>query len=589
MKLKADISLLLILLFASLVSAQVTFEAKVSKTQLGVNERLRVDFEMNKDGDNFEPPSFSDFQIIGGPNQSVSQSWMNGKRSFSKTYSYFLAPKQKGNFNINSASIEVDGQIYTTAPIAIKVSEAIELPKDPNDPNYIAENKVHVVGVASNSNPYLNEAITIEYRLYVAPRTGVSNWREVTSPTYDGFWNQIINKSDRNVYKGQFKGEEYRYVILKRVVLYAQKTGDLNLEPLKLEVSIDVPSGRYDFFGNPVTRAVSKTIATDKKTINVKPLPQEGRPDFFTGAVGQFEFDTSLSKTQLDANQSLELIVKVKGKGNLKLFNLPDVNLPNSLEVYEPEHKENVKTYASGMQGVIADTYTIVPQYKGKYPISSINFSYFDPKTESYKTLESGDKSIEVINGPVAEEEKSLSEATNKETATETISAEFADIKIETVLNKSNQQRFFKSKGFWFALILPLLAIPLTLVFRRKREDYLSDVSGKKSRRASRLSRKYLGTAKRNLVDKTAFYIALEKALHNYLKAQLRIETSEMSKDNIEELLVSKKVSSENIKAFLSLLESCEQARYSPIADVTMQQDYIKSSETITEIDKEIN
>lgn len=443
MKLKADISLLIILLFTSLVSAQVTFEAKVSKTQLGVNERLRVDFEMNKDGDNFEPPSFSDFQIIGGPNQSVSQSWMNGKRSFSKTYSYFLAPKQKGNFSINSASIEIDGEIYTTTPIAIKVSEAIELPKDPNDPNYIAKNKVHVVGVASNSNPYLNEAITIEYRLYVAPRTGVSNWREVTSPTYDGFWNQIINKSDRNVYKAQFKGEEYRYVILKRVVLYAQKTGDLKLEPLKLEVSIDVPSGRYDFFGNPVTRAVSKTIVTDKKTINVKPLPQEGKPDFFTGAVGQFEFDTSLSKTQLDANQSLELIVKVKGKGNLKLFNLPDVNLPNSLEVYEPEHKENVKTYASGMQGLITDAYTIVPQYKGKYPISSINFSYFDPKTESYKTLESGDKSIEVINGPVAEEEKSLSEATNKETATETINAEFADIKIETVLNKSNQQRFF--------------------------------------------------------------------------------------------------------------------------------------------------
>ena len=125
-------------------------------------------------------------------------------------------------------------------------------------------------------------------------------------------------------------------------------------------------------------------------------------------------------------------------------------------------------------------------------------------------------------------------------------------------------------------------------MIRRKREDYLSDVIGNKSRTANRLSRKYLGTAKRSLGDKTAFYIALEKALHNYLKAKLRIETSEMSKDNIEELLSSKQVSTENINAFLSLLESCEQARYSPITNVEMQQDFDKSSETITAIDKEI-
>ncbi len=588
MKLKTYISLILVLLMTSIASAQVKFEAKVSKTQLGANERLRVDFEMNKDGDNFVPPDFKNFQIIGGPNQSVSQSWMNGKRSFSKTYSYFLAPKQKGNFRISSASIEIDGEIYKTKAIAIKVSKAVELPKDPNDPNYIAKNKVHVVGVTSNNNPYLNEAVTVEYRLYVAPRTGVSNWREITTPTYDGFWNQVINKNDRNVYKTQFKGEEYRYVILKRAVLYPQKTGDLKLEPLKLEVSIDVPTGRYDFFGNPVTRPISKNIATGTKTINVKPLPEEGKPDFFTGAVGQFKFDTALSKAQLDANQSLELAVKVKGKGNLKLFNLPSVNLPNSLEVYEPEHNEKVKTYVSGMQGFITDTYTIVPQYKGKYPIPSINFSYFDPKTETYKTLESGDMSIDVINGPVAEEEKPVTATTNTINPNDNTNAQFTDIKTETVLNTPQKNRFFKSTGFWSALVLPLLAIPLALVIRRKREDYLSDVIGNKSRTANRLSRKYLGTAKRSLGDKTAFYIALEKALHNYLKAKLRIETSEMSKDNIKELLSSKQVSTENINAFLSLLESCEQARYSPITNVEMQQDFDKSSETITAIDKEI-
>jgi hypothetical protein len=94
MKLKTYISLFLILISTSFVTAQVKFEAKVSKTKLGINERLRVDFEMNTDGDNFSPPSFTDFTVVGGPNQSVSHSWVNGVRSFSKTYSYFLAPKK---------------------------------------------------------------------------------------------------------------------------------------------------------------------------------------------------------------------------------------------------------------------------------------------------------------------------------------------------------------------------------------------------------------------------------------------------------------------------------------------------------------
>ena len=588
MKFSTYIKLFLFLLVTNITNAQVSFEAKASKTRLGSNERLRVDFQMNADGDNFVAPNFSNFQIIGGPNQSVSHSWMNGKRSFSKTYSYFLAPKRQGNFKLTAATIEIEGKIYKTKPITIRVTKAIELPKDPNDPNYLAKDKVHIVAITSKNNPYLNEAVTIEYRLYVAPRTGVSNWREVSSPTYDGFWNQLIKGNNRKVYKAEFRGEEYRYIILKRAVLYPQKTGKLKLEPLSLDVSVDVPSGRYDFFGNPVTRPVTKNITTGTKTIDVKPLPEEGKPDFFTGAVGQFEFDTYLSKAQLDANQSLELAITVKGKGNLKLFNIPSINLPNSLEVYEPEHDEKVKTYTSGMQGKITDKYTVVPQYKGKYPIPSINFSYFDPKTETYKTLESGEMLINVINGPIAEEEKPIVSNTATNSPNGLSNNQFLDIKTETVLNTPNKTQFFNTKGFWSTILLPLIAIPLALVIRRKRDYYLADVIGNKSKKANRLAKKYLSAAKKNLGNETTFYIALEKALHNYLKAKLRIETSEMSKENIQSLLANKHVDNTYINSFIDLLESCEQARYAPVTKVTMEKDYNKASETITAIDKEI-
>ena len=582
------ISLLSIcLLFTSITFAQVKFEAKASKTTLGVNERLRIDFEMNEDGDNFNPPYFDGFTVVGGPNQSVSHSWMNGVRSFNKTYSYFLQPNNLGTYTITQAEIEVEGVVYKTSPIRITVTKAIDIPKDPNDPDYIANNKIHVTANLSKTSPYLNEAITVEYRLYVAPRTGVSNWREVDNPEFNGFWSQNIDTKSREVFKGTYNGEEYRYVILRRSVLYPQKTGDLKIEPLSLDVAIDVPSGQYDFFGRPLSRQVRKTISTGTKTVSVKALPLEGRPDNFTGAVGNFSFKSSTDKTSLDANESLNLTVEVSGNGNLKLFELPSINLPSSLEVYEPEHNENVNTYITGMQGKTNDTYTIVPQFKGKYPIPSIDFSYFDPSTETYKTISSQEIIIDVINGPLATENTIVEENASQKTSKNP--KEFLDIKTSTTFASTEQKPFFKSTGFWNALLLPLLAIPLALIIRRKREDYLADVSGNKSRKANKLSRKYLGAAKRNLGDKVPFYLALEKALHNYLKAKLRIETSEMTKEKIVDLLANKNVSEETIVQFVSILESCEQARYSPITTVTMQQDYDKAAETISAIDKEIN
>jgi len=133
MKFIKHIFILLILLSSSIATAQVKFQTKVSKKTLGQNERLRVDFSMNQDGDNFNPPSFDGFNVV------------NGKRSFEKTYSYFLQPKGKGNFTIKPATIEINGETFKTKPIAIKVTKAIDKPKDPNDPDVIVKDNIHLV------------------------------------------------------------------------------------------------------------------------------------------------------------------------------------------------------------------------------------------------------------------------------------------------------------------------------------------------------------------------------------------------------------------------------------------------------------
>ena len=589
MQLIKHITIVLFILTTSMTFAQVKFDAKVSKNKLGVNERLRIDFQMNQDGDNFNPPDFVGFTVVGGPNQSVSNSWINGKRSYKKTYTYFLAPKKRGNFTISQASITIKDQSYKTTPIKIQVTAAVDIPKDPNDPSYLASQNIHLVAEISKTNPYLNEAITVVYKLYVSPRIQVDNWNEIDTPRFNDFWSQNINTQGQKVQNGKYNGEDYRFLVLRKTVLYPQKTGKLNIEPLTLDISMRVPTKRRDIFGSLLMTRVNKTVSAGNKTINVKSLPEVGKPVDFTGAVGGFSLNVLSSKTELDASESLQVKVNVKGKGNLKLFKLPKISLPSSLEVYEPEHNEDVKTNLSGMQGSISDSYTVVPQYKGKYPIPSISFSYFDLKTESYKRLSSDEIIINVLNGPSNSSSSTENNAINSGNKQAVVlnSDQFAFIKTKTDFLDIKSTHFFKTNTFWSLLLLPFLAIPLAIFVRKKKSNRDADVYGNRIRKADKLARRYLSSAKKSLGKKEAFYIALEKALHNYLKAKLHIETSDLSKDKTNKLLNEKGVEDNVIKEFGSILESCELARYTPIDIVAMQEDYDKAAKTISLIDKQ--
>ncbi|MEH6703362.1 MAG: BatD family protein [Galbibacter orientalis] len=569
---------------------EVQFEANASKKKLGVNERLRVEFSMNKDGDNFVPPSFEGFRVLMGPNQSVSHSWVNGKRSFSKSYSYVLTPLSKGNYTIQQAKVEIEGNTYKTTPIKIEVTEAVNDPNAPPSADDIADDNLHLVAEVSNGSPYLNEAVSVVYKLYVSPSINVSNFLPKANPTYNNFWSQDIKVTRFQVENGLYEGKQYRYVVLKRVVLYPQKTGSLEIEPLSLDVTVDVPTNRRDVFGGRLFTQTNKTVTAGQRIIKVKPLPEAGKPAGFTGAVGQFDFDVITSKSDLKANESLTAKIQVTGKGNLKLFNLPKLTLPSSLEVYEPEHEENVSTNLSGMSGKISDNYTIVPQFKGKYPIPGVAFSYFDPKEEKYKTVTSQQSLINVYEGPssaaVANEATRDSDAINKQPIA-TLGDQFRFIKLDTNLYAKEASVFFGSILYYILLLVPLLLIPIAILIGKKRAAMAGDVVGNRVRKANKLAKKYLSEAKRNLGNKEAFYESLERALHNYLRAKLKLVTSEFSKEKISELLLSKNVEKQGVDNFIALLKSCELARYSPSTTAEMQSDYNKAAEVISLIDKQ--
>ncbi len=590
MKMKHCYILAFILLSTQLLFAQIEFKTSVSKSKLGMNQRLKIEFSIDKQGsDNFTPPNFTNFRIVGGPTQSVNQSWINGKVSYALSYIYIIQPTSVGTFTIPAATLEYKGKVVKSNTVQINVTNNVKIAKDPNDPLYAAQEGIHLVAEISNTKPFVGEGIYVVYKLFVNENISVRDWRTSESPQYNGFWNQDINVGAIKVKKGTYNGDNtYRYIVLKRAILIPQKSGKLSIDPIKMDFNVGIPTGRGDFFGNPITRNVNYSTASPKRIVYVQDLPIEGKPVDFTGAVGDFTFQVSVNKNVLKANETAQVNVEVRGTGNLKLFEIPKIIAPSQLEIYTPEHKEHVNTALGGLRGRISDTYTVVPEYKGKYKIPSVRFTYFSVKDKKYATIKSAPIFIEVSEGkPLPSSEKDNAIVEGKENVILS-GNDFKYIATSSSFKAIKSEDFFQSNLFYLLLFLPFLAIPIGVFIGKKRAERSADIFGNKIRKADKLARKYLSKAKKELGNKEAFYIALEKALHNFLKAKLQIETSDISKDKITEILQQRNVEGDVIKDFIAVLIDCDFARYSPATDVEMKQEFERAKQILVKLDKKL-
>ena len=570
------ISLFALILNSSLIIAQVNFEATLSKKKLGLNERLRIDFVMNKNGDNFTPPNFENFQIIGGPNQSIKTSYLNGEQSFSKTFSYFLKPLKKGKLVIYQATVTIDGQEYKSLPVEVNVTNSVKGANSNSDDEYFDDDNIELIASVSKSSPYINEPITIVYKLYYKSPINVSNANESEAPKYKDFFTQNIKIPQLKVNRETYKGQIYNVVDWRKVVLYPQRDGNLEISPLSLNLVLDFPTNKRDFFGNIIYDQASKIITTGSKIITVRKLPDNGKPKNFSGAVGQFEFDIILNKNSLKASESFQAKVKVTGQGNLKLFDLPNLMVPASMELYEPERKENVKTNLSGMSGTIENIYTIVPKYQGKFPIQELEFSYFDPLEKTYKTLKSQKLNIDVFEGPT------LSSNSN-ENIVLPVSESFKFIKKENNFTRINKEQFSNTSTFYILLSIPLLSLLSFIIFyslpkRRELNNY------EKIKKVYKQIKINLNNAEKSIGNKDKFYDLVEKAIYNCLKARFSIETNKLNKESIKKQMILDGISVDKIEIILKLVESCERARYSNSSDYEMTNDLNTARKIFDEI-----
>ena len=582
---KIKILNIIIFLIGFSAFSQVNFTTKLSKDRLGLNERVKIEFTVDKDGDNFIPPKFDNFRVVGGPSQSIRNSWINGKKSYSKTYSYFLSPIEKGSFEIGQASIEVDDEIYKTLPVRVTVTSAVDIPTDPNDPNYLADKNIHLVAEVSNKNPFLNEAISVSYKLYVSPDTGVNNWRELEAPRYADFWSNNIDIKSLNVQNGTFKGKPYRYVVLRRTLLYPQKTGELKIEPLTLDISVQVPSNRRDFFGNLISSSVNKTVSSGSSIIDVKSLPIDNKPKDFSGAVGSFSFEIKSDKKELLTDEAFQLSLIVSGDGNFNLFEDPKISLPNSLEVYEPEKISNISVRARGIKGNINNKYTVVPINPGKYTIPETKFSFFNPVSAEYKTIYSDPIFIDVdgaYNSSLGSSDITEKNRTNK---IQLLENQFSSFKTKTKFSNVNERIFFNSNYYWILFIIPFIICFIIIVSSKILRNYKSKKIDE-LKLARILTNKLLADSKALIGNKEKFYESIDKALTTYLKTKLNLKNSEFKNEIINIKLQEMNLDKESIGLLFEIFENCQLARYTPLNIDAMSDDYRKANQFIEQFEK---
>ena len=590
------------LLFISLILgissgySQITFKARVSQRNITTDDRVRISFIAQGNSRDIyngriEAPSFEGFQAMG-PFVSQEFSYINGSSFYKKSYTYTLKPLKTGKLTIGPAIFKSGDKEYRTQPVTITVTQGqnpVSPPATSPNTNKKAPVKsgnskdIFLVAQLTKKNPYVNEAVGLTYKLYIPKSYGVQNYQELSQPEYNGFWAQDIDRNISGPYQGTINGKEYEYYVLKKKLLFPQQSGKLSIKPLTLSIDIQVPVIRqmgYFQIRDFETKRIK--LSSGKKTVNVQALPEKGKPMDFTGAVGQFDFYVTADKNEVKTGEPVNIIVGVRGIGNLKLFNLPPLKAPEGVELYDPTHNEDVKSTFAGNKGEVTDKYIAIPSRNGKFIIPAMRFSYFNPQTGIYETKTTQDI-ILFATGNADYTSGQITKGESNGTA-----ADFRYIKTSENPVSKKRNHFYGSKSFYWLITIPILLALFLFGYKKYLDKRVIDENLIKNKKRKSLANKYLKEAAASTQDKDLFYANLEKAIHNFLKAKLKIDTSELTKENIRKKLSEKGVKNKEIDDLLVLLTNCEMARYTPFGAGDIQADLKKTETLINQIDKQI-
>ena len=608
--------ILLIMTGVQAIAQDVSFTAQAPQAVV-VGERFRITYKIDsRDSKEFRAPDMKSINVLAGPSTSSSSSTqiINGKvsSSYSMTYTYVVVATQEGDIELDGATVMSGGKQLSSNKLTIKV-----LPPDQNTqqqqgsqgqggslsgaqrPSGQASStsgadELFMLATVDKTTVYEQEALLLTFKIYKLPSVDLRTMSN-KMPDLKNFHVQEVELPQQKEFNLEhYNGRNYQTMVWSQYVLFPQHSGDLEIPATPFEgvVAQRVENRTNDvfdmFFNSSRYVEVKKDLNTRSIKINVKPLPQ-GKSSSFYGGVGDFNISSTISSTDVTANDAVTVRVILSGTGNLKLVKTPEIKFPQDFDIYDPK-VDNKYTIKGGRQtGNKVYEYLIIPRHAGQYTIPSLEFQYFDPKNGSYKTVKTEEYTLNVAKGQGGGESQTSVAYVNKED----LKYLGQDVRFHATPAslKSGNVEFFGSVLFYVYLALPLVILFVLVAISRKRIADSANMAKVRAGKANSVATRRLKSAHKFMKDgrKNEFYDEMMRALSGYMGDKLVIPTAELSKDRIGESLLNRKVAKETADQVIGLLDECEFARYAPGDDTgRMDRLYEQAVKVIGEIEGSI-
>ena len=582
------------------------FNATVSTPAVDVGEQFQITFSLNTTGKNFRPPTFIDFNVLVGPNQSTQMQIINGSVSQTISFTYVLQAVKEGTFKIGTAEIIAGNTKVLSNSVTIIVSKgnnkhaagSTQKQGGDNSAGIAGGKNVFIRASVDKNNAYLGEAISVTYRLYT--KVTLLNYSVSKLPSFNGFWSQEISMPQQlEFHPENVEGVSYKVSDIKKVILFPQRSGSLSIDQMEGEVIARVQMKRQQqqsndpfsqFFNDPFfnnnLQDIKVPLKSDPIKINVRELPA-GAPQGFTGAVGKFAYEVSLDKKETKAHDAVNLKIKISGKGNIRLIDAPKIEFPPDFETYDPKENVTVNATINGVTGNKTFEYLMIPKNPGNYKISIATFSYFDLEKKQYIIQQSPQLLLSVDRG--SETTGIVVSGVNKSDV-QILGKDIRFIKTKDPEFVEGTGTLFNSPIFYSLVITPALIFAGLLFVRRRKETMAGNIKLIRSQRANKVAMKRLSSAKKYLTtnDREKFLDEMFRALWGFISDKLQIPVSDLSKDTAAQALLSKKVPDGLVMQFTDTVDSCEFARFAGGMAESNESIYKKGIEVITQLENAI-
>lgn len=559
-------------------AAALDVTLSVSRSEVSVGEQFTVEADVSHGGMGKLPPP--DLPPVDGLRQvssytSQNFSYVNGRATSSLAVQYVMVADHEGEFEIGPAQADHNGESARSGTVKVTVKPAgssAAAPRFGDDAQSSDGDDLIVLATVDNDTPYVNEQITFTFTFL--HRVRILEGGRYTAPSFQGFWTEELDRSEPR----QVVLDGRRYTAERiRTALFPTGAGDFTIgEAFVSTVVEDTGRSRrnrnpFDVFGSDrfglFRSGREVALKTDPIQVHVRPLPEEGKPGDFTGAVGDFELTAAADRTSLNAGDPVTLTVKLSGTGNVKVVPDPDLSGLDGFKVYESRSSDSNSPQGDRILGEKTWEFVLVPTSGGPVEIPSVALSVFRPEEGRYVRLSTDPIPLKVTATAL---DKALASGGDIQLAKERVRLQQRDIRwvkhVDRPLRRA-QGSPFGSGGFLLAHVMPTLAFVGAGMYRRQRDRLRSDVRYARNRAAARIAQKRLKSAS-ELEAKGAleeFFSALSAALRGYVADKLGLAAASLEEDAVRSGLTGRGLDDGEIEHFLSMLGACDTARFSPL------------------------